>query len=503
MDGHDVEFASFQDASDPIGILHRRARVEPDRIAFTAGDEVWTYRRLATEAERLAGAMRARGVHPGDRVALHMANLPELAVAYFACFHATAIAAPLNTRLKTPELRPLLQRLRPVLYLGQDQLYPQVAPIAAAAIDERPIPHRPGLDAPAVLLATSGTTGQPKLVVHTPATLAAIAASFANIGLSDRQTVLHALPMVHTAGLATLLGCIRFGAPIVLLERFDPDLALDAIEAHRCSWILGLPFMFTELLQRQQERPREVGSLRYCLSSGDVCPEALQQDFADVFGPPLHSFLGSTEGGASLTYGLQSGPVSRVAPGTEVRIVDDADAPVPRGETGELLVRSPSVSPGYWAGPDRVEEMPEDGWCRTGDLVRRGHGDDLWFVARKKDLIVRGGSNVAPAEVEQVLLAHPAVRDAAVAGVPDPVLGQRVAALVQLAGGAEDDSAVPEGVRAVAAAQLADYKVPERLLAVDAIPRNAMGKVDRTAALALLLGTAPADDERATVAARR
>ena len=530
MNGNDVAIAPCQDASNPADTLHRRARVEPDRSAFAAGDEVWTYRRLATESERLAGAMLARGIQAGDRVALHMANLPELAVAYYACFHVGAIAAPLNIRLKAAELRPLLQRLRPALYLGQDQFYSQVAPIepevlapnarfvvgdtadaadvrpaqpwaslVKSAAEEGPIPRSPSLDAPAVLLTTSGTTGQPKLVVHTPATLAVIAASFARVGLSSGQTVLLALPMVHGAGFTIFLSCIHFGAPVVLLERFDPDIALDAIEAHRCSWVMGVPFMWAEMLQHQQERPRQVGSLRHCISAGDVCPPGLQEEFAAAFGDvPLRSVLASSEIAWSLTYGLQTGPVSHIAPGTEVRVVDDAGAAVPRGETGELLVRSPSVTPGYWAGPGWIEGAPEDGWCRTGDLVRQGKGDDLWFVARKKDLIVRGGSNIAPAEVEQALLAHPAVRDAAAVGVPDPVLGQRVAALVQLEeGGAEDDTAALDSIRAEAAAQLADYKVPERLLAVEAIPRNAMGKLDCAAALAMVPGTAAADEPAA------
>lgn len=497
----------------PVAVLQHQAETCPDATAFVASGETWTYRRLAAEAERLASAMLARGIQAGDRVALHMANRPELAVAYHACFRIGAIATPLNIRLKTAELRPMLQRLRPALYVGQDQLYPQVAPIepetlpadarfivGGAVEDGRalswaslitdaaeagPIPRCPDPDAPAVLLATSGTTGQPKFVVYTPASLSFGIGAIENTGLDGEQVALLATPMVHAAGFASFLGCIRVGAPVVLLERFDPDAALDAIQARRCSWMVGLPFMYAELLRRQRERPREVGALRYCICTGDACPPGLQEEFAEVFGVPLRSVLASTETGWSLTYGLQPGPVSRTAPGTQVRLVDEAGAPVPRGEAGELLVRGPGVvGVGYWAGPGRIETAA-DGWFHTGDLLRQGNGNDLWFVARKKDLIVRGGSNIAPSEVERALLAHPAVRDAAVVGVPDPVLGQRVAALVQLASGA-GEGAVLDDIVASASAQLADYKVPERLLAVGAIPRNAAGKIDRQAVLAMV-----------------
>lgn len=505
--------ASNQMPDSPSGVLDRWVREEPDRTAVVFGKDAWTFRRLAEESRRLASALLTRGVRPGDRVALHMGNRAEAVVAYHACFRAGAVAAPLNTRLKTDALRPLLQRLQPVLYLGDDQFHSQVAPIEtdflsadarfivggaagngkarpwtelyAGALNGEPALPEVGRDAPLVLYPTSGTTGQPKLVIHTAATLFATGASFAHHELDGQQTVLHALPLMHSFGLAVLLGGLHYGAPLVMLEQFDPDAVLDTVEAHGCSWMPGLPAMFANLIRRQQERPREARSLRHCLSSGDVCPPGLQEDFADTFGVPLRSFMGSTEAGASLTYGLQSGPVSRTAPGTEVRVIDDTGGPARPDAPGELLIRSASVSPGYWAGPGRVEGAPENGWFRTGDLVKRGEGDDLWYVARQKELIVRGGSNIAPAEVEHALLADPAVRDAAVVGVPDPVLGQRVAALVQLADGGGSD-AVLEGIHAAISSRLADYMAPELLRAVDAIPRNAMGKIDRAAALALV-----------------
>ena len=502
--------------TSPTGRLDRWIREEPDRTAFVFGEDTWTFRRLAAESQRLAGVLLARGVRPGDRVALHMGNRAEAIVAYYACFRAGAVAAPLNTRLKTESLRSLLQRLRPVLYLGDDRFCSQVAPVEpdvlpadarfvvgdaagigtvrpwselyADAAHGEPVFPDVGRDAPLVLYPTSGTTAQPKLVIHTGATLLATGASFAHLGMDAQQTVLHALPLMHSFGPAVMLGAFHCGAPLRMLEQFEPDAVLDAIEAHGCGWLPGLPAMFANLIRHQRVLPREVGSLRHCLSSGDACPPGLQEDFARTFGVKLRSFMGFTEAGASLTFGLQPGPVSRAAPGTEIRVIDAAGGPPPPPPPGARQIRPAPGSPGYWAGPDQVEGAPEDGWFHTGDLVRRGAGDDVWYVARRKELIVRGGSNIAPAEVEHALLAHPDVRDAAVVGVPDPELGQRVGAVVQLADEAKSEAAL-DGIRADIASRLADYMVPALLRAVDAVPRNAMGKIDRAAALALVQET--------------
>jgi long-chain acyl-CoA synthetase len=219
-----------------------------------------------------------------------------------------------------------------------------------------------------------------------------------------------------------------------------------------------------------------------------VCPMQLQVEFEATFGAPLRNRWASTEVVGALAAGLRPGPVSRIAPGAQIRLVDDEGRDVPRGEVGEFLVRGPNVTVGYWAGPDRIDDATCDGWYRSGDLMRRGDGDELWFVGRKKDIIIRGGSNISPLEVERVLLSHPLVRDAAVFGVPDPVLGQRVAAIVQLSGGVSD-GALGDILRDTRQ-KLADYKAPERLLAVDAVPRNSLGKVDRSAAAMAMLESA-------------
>ncbi len=491
-------------------MLNYQAESHPDRVALIAGEESWTYRRLVDASEHLARTLYARGIEAGDRIVLHMTNVPEMIVAYYACLRIGAIAAPLHVRLKTSELRPLLQRLRPSLYIGQAQFYSAVAAIETDVLAadarfvigdavedgrvqrwddlfesaERPITSTSDIDAPAVLLMTSGTTGVPKFVAHTQATLSAATEAAKRLGFDSRQVVLATTTMAHASGLAVLIFSVRFGVSIVLLHSFDADAALDAIELHRCSWMFNLPFMSADLIRCQRTHARDVGSLRTCAVGGDVCPLEVQREFGEVFGTPLRPLWGSTEAGVPLNYGQEPGAVGSVAPGTRVRLVDATGSAVPPGESGELLLQAAGFAAGYWTGPGRVEALLRDDWFHTGDLVRQGDGDELWFVSRKKELLVRGGDNISPMEVEQILLAHPAVRDAAVTGVPDATLGQRVVALVQLEG--DVGEAVLDDIRAGAAAQLADYKVPERLYVVAAIPKNALGKIDRRALTAMI-----------------
>ena len=500
----------------PLNALYHRADTHPEGIAYISGRNIWSYRRVAIAVEQVAQGLYARGVRPGDRVALHMFNISELVIAYFACFRIGAVAAPLNTRFKTAELRAVLKRLRPSVYVGQAQLYAQVAAIETdvLAVDARyvvgetvvggrvqpwtnllqdsaksALPELPHPDSPAVLLCTSGTTGLPKFVTHTAATLTAATEACGRLELDSPQIAINCLPLVHSAGFFVTLACLRFGSIMVLVERFDADAVLTAIESYHGTWMLGLPVMFVELLRRQRSQPRLVDSLEFCAVAGDVCPAKVQESFPDVFGIPLRNVWGATEVAGSLIHGLKPGPVSRTAPGAEVRLVDDNGMQVSRGEVGEMLIRGPNVAIGYWVSPDRIDPATVGGWYATGDLMRQGEQDDLWFIARKKDLIIRGGSNIWPAEVERVLLDHPAVIDAAVVGVPDADLGERVVGFVCLAAGWSQY--LVDDILASAKAQLADYKVPEYLEVLAEIPRNALGKVDRASLRSLPVAGVP------------
>jgi long-chain acyl-CoA synthetase len=297
----------------PIAALHYHAATNPNGVAIIDGEGSWTYERLAERAKRLARGLLGCGIRRGDRIALHLPNSLDLAAAYYACFHIGAIATPLNNSLKAADLKSLLQRLEPALYVGHADLYNQFGAIAASILplerrfvtdstaeDTRAqpwesllgnapasVPVMHDVHAPAALFSTSETTGVPTLVIHTHTTLAATLDCWKHFGLDGNQTAMLASPMVHLAGFGTLAASVRLGAPVVLLEVLDPDCILDAIERTRCTWSIGTVAAYMGMLTRQLSRARDVGSLRTCLAVGDVCPTRSQADFASTFGIPL------------------------------------------------------------------------------------------------------------------------------------------------------------------------------------------------------------------------
>jgi acyl-CoA synthetase (AMP-forming)/AMP-acid ligase II len=291
--------------------------------------------------------------------------------------------------------------------------------------------------------------------------------------------------MVHASGALRSQFFIQLGAPFVVLESFDADALLDNIERYRGTCLFGFPAQYAALVQAQQARPRDLSSLRFATVGGDTCPIELQQKAMSVLGMPLHNMWAATETTGCLTVGLKPGPVLRVVDGAQIRLVDDHGADVADGEIGELLVRGPNVFAGYWDDPAQTAQVLKDGWYHTGDMMQRGEGKDIWFVSRKKDIIIRSGTNISPIEVEEALVAsHPAVKEAAVVGKPDPVLGQRLFAFVKLTVRATKP-AVSEILDKVKE-RLAAYKVPEDLIVLDDLPRNASSKIDRARLQAML-----------------
>ncbi len=495
----------------PLKALYCDAAYRPDSIVFIQDNDCWTYQRFTNEINRLARGLLARGICKGDRIALHMRNVPELAIAYFACFRIGVIAAPLNTRLKTAELKPILSRLKPLLYIGQTDLYGEVediddsilSPLSRYVVGR--LPHgtltrpwselladssdaaglpEPSLDVPAVLLGTSGTTGQSKFVTHTLATISAAAQLCGQSALGGGDVMIVATPMAHASGFFLFLASIWQGAQIVLLERFDADATVDAIELHQATWFGGLPFMLAECLECQRRKVRDVSSLKTCVVGGDVCAPRVQKDFENHFGTPLYSFWGATEVVGSLTFVSKTGPVTKPVKGAEVRLCNKDGKAVALGGIGELQIRGPTVAIGYWESPDVIRDVTTDGWYHTGDLMREDEDGELWFVSRKRDIIVRGGSNISPVEVERALATHPAVKDVGVAGIPDDLFGQRIVGFVELTKTASGIR--PDDILANARRLIADYKLPERLEIVPRVPRNSLGKIDRDGLLASL-----------------
>ncbi|WP_407155112.1 class I adenylate-forming enzyme family protein [Bradyrhizobium sp. STM 3557] len=497
----------------PNDALIQKAQARPQDTAFIFHDVVWTYQKLARETDRLARAMAAQGVGPGDRVAIHMMNRPEFVVAYHACFRLGAIAAPLRTAFTFAELGPILRRLEPALYLGEAGLYGNVAAVDAALLpasqrfvlgaagdggfqpwealftgSQDAVMFPPVADEPCVLITTSGTTGQPKFVTHTQATLAAsVALTRDHWDLSERDVVAVPLALAHMSGLFCTVCFLQLGLPFILLEGFEADKVLDAMERHATTVHIGFPAQYAAMAEAQQKRQRNLGALRYSLTGGDTCPVALQEQVTSLFGAPLYNLWGASEVIGQLTFGLRPGQVMRVVPGAQVRIVDDAGNDVADGEVGEMLIAGDNLFVGYWNDDKATAAALRDGWYHTGDLVRRGEGDEIWFVARKKDIIIRGGTNISPIEIEEAIIAaHPAVAQAAVVGLPDEVLGQRVFAFATLAGTAAGDAVMPELVGRLSQ-RLAAYKMPEAIMVIDKMPRNALSKVDRQMLLAMAM----------------
>ncbi|MGF6483746.1 class I adenylate-forming enzyme family protein [Paraburkholderia sp. JPY419] len=503
--------------------LHERlfesAEAHPDAIALIAGDDTWTYCRLARYVRKLSQGLSAQGLKPGDRVALHLTNKPETVVAYYACMLTGMIAVPLNNRLTRAELERQLRRLQVSLYLGQIDLYGAIAGMDGSILDadrrflvdgssqstgakawsellEHPedevrlaLAH---VDEPALLLSTSGTTGEPKFVTHTQRTVSAITRACQAVASRPYDVALIAAPMMHGAGLVTVLATLATNGICVLLDRFEPAPALDLIERHRCTLLIWLPFMYAGAIAEQIAQPRNVTSLGTCLVVGDTTPRGLQEEFLRVFGVRMRNVLAMSESMGTFTYGFDIGPVCRAVDMNRVRLVDAEGNTVRRGEAGELLLRGPNMFVGYWHGPGHIDDARKDGWWATGDVLRQDEAGDFWYVARKKNLIIRGGSNISPVEVEDALLVHRGVREAAIVGVPDAVLGQRVIGFVELTEGATQ----VEEVLLDLSTRVASYKMPERLIVVDRLPRNSLGKVDRARLKAI--GEQHLDSRRAT-----
>jgi long-chain acyl-CoA synthetase len=483
--------------------LHAAATKTPDKIAIASGKEHLSYRALDEEARRLAHRLISAGIAPGDRVALHMLNGIDLAVSYFGCFYAGAIAVPINTRFKAPEIGYVLSHSGASLYLGQPELRSEVTPIRSAphgvrefVFDVREftaanVTHRvrslPQVDADeaAIILYTSGTTARPKGVTHSHRT-SLIAARADGVGSADVSAVV--TPMAHMAGFVVLLACIDAGATAVMSARFDADQLLDDIESHRCTRLTAMPVMYQALCAAQLAKPRDVSSLRHCLAGGDNVSPTLKTTFAQAFGCPLHEIYGSTELGMIAANWSQDerlrGSCGSAMPDVQLALADAThDA---RGATGECIVRSSSMMIGYWDDPDATAAAVRDGWFYTGDLFLQDPEGNLWFEGRRKEIIIHGGSNVSPQEVEAVLYQHPGVREAGVVGAPDARCGERVVAFVSRSSGERVEAA---HLIAFVGERLSAYKTPDQIIFLEDLPKSPVGKIQRRALREML--TAP------------
>ena len=477
-------------------LLLRSARGWPDSPALVEEQTVLTHRQAAARASTAAGRLVARGVRPGDRVALALPNGWRYAVAYYAVQLAGATAVLVNTRFAPPEIEYVLAdsgARAAVVDAETAARVPQLCPHWDAGELTGPgaeAGELPGLAAASTdianILYTSGTTGRPKGAMQTHGNLvfnAGTVGSVMAVTAADRTLVV--APMFHATGIASqLVGFGAHGAACVFQPRFRPADMLSALIEYRITFFAGVTAMIQLMLADPGFDPADLPALRAaCFGGAPVAEAFLDEAARRLPHVTLMNVWGLTEATSIVT--CAAGPqwlkrpwsVGRPVPGVEVAVAVDgeiASSPSPDA-VGELWVRGPVVTGGYRNRPEATADtFRADGWLRTGDVGRTDADGYVQVLDRMKDMIIRGGENVYSLEVEGVLARHPAIAEVAVVGVPDPVMGERVRAVAVLGAG---HSLAVGALREWAAAQLADYKLPAELVTVSALPRNASGKV--------------------------
>ena len=454
--------------------LDAAARRAPDRIALVAGDVSLTYRQLDRRAGGFARWLDARGVAPGDRIALVLPNGIPFAIALYGALKRGVTVAPLNPQLTEDERARIVTDFNP---RGVVEAVPE-DDADVAAIDD--------VNAPALVLYTSGSTGRPKGAVLSHAAVAAGNASWMGpvMALTSDDRVLAVLPLSHSYGInGALLAPLLAGATVVLLDRFAVNVVVATVRERAVTVLPCVATMFQRILDAPSWSRDDFASVRIALSGAAPCPWPLAEAWRARTGVRILRGYGMTELHRPLSY-LANDPrdfpecVGRPVPGVEIRIVDDAGGDLAPGEVGELLIRTDAAMDGYLAQPEETAATIVDGWFRTGDLARVSPEGFVSIVGRKKELILRGGYSVYPPEVEAALLAHPAVAEAAVIGVPHPDLGEEVAAFVTLRPAA---AASADDLVAWCKQRVAGYKCPRSVTVLPELPRSATGKVLKAA----------------------
>ncbi|GIW06433.1 MAG: 2-succinylbenzoate--CoA ligase [Dehalococcoidia bacterium] len=470
--------------------LDQRARLTPDRMAIRCRETIWSYRDLDSRVRLAAGRLVEAGIEAGARVAVLAENSADLAVVIHAVPRAGAILVPLNTRLTIDELVWQLGDCEASLLIADEWQRTRAANAAAQAGLPAPLDLAalvaPGASSTAgdlrwvaaddvhTIIYTSGTTGRPKgaILTYGNHTWSAIGSAL-NLGLHAGDLWIAALPLFHVGGLSILIRAALYGIGVEIQRGFDPAAVNEAID--RGGTIVSVVAPMLERMLDVRGHRGWPPTLRCVLLGGGPAPADLLRR-AVAAGLPVVQTYGLTEAASQVTTLAPEdairrlGTVGKALFPTEVRIIGPDGAPVPPGVEGEIAVRGRTVSPGYFR---RSVERP-DGWLRTGDVGRLDVDGYLTVLDRRDDLIVSGGENIYPAEVEAVLRQHPAVLDAGVVGAPDPHWGQRVVAFVVVAG-----EELPD-LEAFCRARLAGYKTPRTFVQVEELPRNAAGKLLRS-----------------------
>ena len=436
--------------------LTQASAAYPDRAAVRLDEHVLHYRDLDQASAQVASWLLGRGITAGDRVGLMLPNMPEFPVLYYGILRAGALVVPMNPLLKSREVEYYLADSQAALALawhgvageaaggarraGTELVVIEPAELAGLISACEPAPAVAGR-APsdtAVILYTSGTTGQPKgaeLTHHNLLSNVEVTGTTL-LRLEPADVVLGALPLFHSFGQVVGMGCaIASGACLTLLPRFEPGRALDIIKRDQVTVLPGVPTMYAAILHSAGGSAGDVASLRLCVSGGAAMPAELLRGFEKEFGCMILEGYGLSETSPVASFNhpdrpRKPGTIGQAISGVEMRVLSDEGVPLPPGEVGEIAVRGHNVMKGYWRRPEETAEVMADGWFRTGDLGRMDEEGYFSIIDRKKDMIIRGGLNVYPREVEEVLYEHPAVAEAAVVGVPHELLGVLKRAIV-------------------------------------------------------------------------
>jgi fatty-acyl-CoA synthase len=483
-------------------LIAKRAELSPARIALedVQSGRSLTYTELDARACRAAALMEEHGVASGDRVAILCRNRPAFFEILFGCAKLGAILVPLNWRMPPAELDQLTEDCSPsLLFYGSDD--------AAAALAMKRAPSSIGLDetyegaiadiAPRAyteqwsaeqvwyLLYTSGTTGRPKGVIYN---VRMAVANYVNIGtgvsLSSTDTTACFLPLFHTAGINLhALPTLMAGGRLIILKSFEPEALVTLLEQSRLDAVFAVPAVYQGLLDHPRFPAAPLGHVRHWGCGGAPLPDALVDRYR-ALGVRVCNGMGMTETGPTAFLADPAdawdkvGSVGKPQLLCSVRIVDPGGKDVPDGEVGDLLFGGPGVTPGYWQNEEATRSaLTEDGWLRSGDLARRDADGFYYIAGRRKDMFISGGENVYPAEIENVLCAHPAISEAAVIAEPDPRWGEAGRAFILPIPGVAALNV--KELEAFCRSRLAAYKVPKHFEMVADFPRTAAGKIQK------------------------
>lgn len=480
---------------------------------LTYEGKAYTNVALKRMASRLGHGLRALGIGPGEKVVVIMPNSPEVIVTFQAVLRLGATVIPVLFLLGPNEIKYTLQDSEAatiitssifydkvkqaadgvpsvkniILAEGTPEGVPSFAQLMENQPDELPIAETDAHDV-AVMLYTSGTTGRPKgvmlthLNLYSNAKLSFVTAEFSRTDYSQSESVaLLALPLAHAYGLTVMNIGFLSGARYLLMTWFEPEAAMRLIQEHKVTQFSGVPTMYAYMLNHPNFSQYDLSSVKSWGSGSAPLPIELQEIFDEKIGQPIYEGYGLSEYSPVVSSNRANRPNKRGSIGlpifgTEVRIVDDDDRPVQTGEAGELIVRGPCIMKGYYKLPELTARVLRNGWLHTGDMARMDDDGYLYIVERKDDLIIRGGENIYPREVEEVLYRHPQVAEAAVIGVPDAELGQEVHAFVVLKNGMQ---ATESEIVEFCQTQIAKFKAPKRVTIVSALPKNLIGKTLR------------------------